>query len=98
MKKKKTRVTTIPTGSDEGTLTQAAHDLGITVVDLEAIIELGQTFREIIVERELSPPQVMSCLVNLLGETIQTCIEPSSQIECCWDVYQQLLSHGKKVH
>jgi hypothetical protein len=99
MKKKKTRVTTIQMNSDEGDLKRAADDLGVTVIDLEAILELGQNFREIIVDRELSPPQVMSCLVNLLGETIQTCIKPSSQIECCWDVYQQLLSHiGKKVH
>lgn len=101
-KKKKTTTvvsTTIPINSAEDDLRRAADDLGITVIDLEAILELGQTMRELIIQRELSPQQVISATINLLGETIQSCIDPSNQIECCSALHAQLLSHlGKKIH
>jgi hypothetical protein len=78
----------------EAELQKAASELGISVVDLEGILKLGQTMREIIEERGLTPPQVVAATVNLLGDTIARCVEPDAQIDVISDLHQQLLDQA----
>ena len=80
-------------------LVKAAKSLGLTTTNLKQIVQFSNHLRDEIVERDLTPPQVLSTCLGVVSEVLVDCYAKGSHERICSDIYSQLRdSCGLKIN
>ena len=71
-------------------LERVAKEIGVNPEYLIAVVNYADLLRREAAERKLDPSQMMSVLLDLMGESIMY-YDPRTRTQMCEDIFQQLL-------
>lgn len=71
-------------------LAKAAKALGVSTANLKQVVAFSNHLRDEVVERDLTPPQVLSTCLGVVSEVLVDCYSKDSYERICSDIYTQL--------
>ena len=71
-------------------LERVAEEIGVNPEYLIAVVSYADLLRREAAERKLDPSQMMSVLLDLMGESLMY-YDPKTRTQMCEDLFQQLL-------
>jgi hypothetical protein len=80
----------IKSGATDADLCEAAREIGVPADRLRRIVDFSETLRIAADEADLVAPEIVSALLNIIGELIRGCYPQEKQHLLLMDIHHQL--------